>query len=565
MSNASKRHGQASGLRTALAGLALAALTVPSPGAAQDLGEQDRQRLFSQVKPAVVLIYSQVEADIVIPRDEGAPLNLTTQTAGAGSGWIITPDGFIVTNGHVVEMYHESNETQLRQELLFQALDEAGVFNEPDPETGRLPTESEAIQQMLEIYPRADIVLKKDLVAVLQNGRVMEASVREYSPPVVPLPGKISIPGMATLDNGRDVAILKVSGRDLPTIALGDSDDAAIGQQVFVAGYPGAAALNQVSDASTLEASFTSGGIASLKAAVGGEDLIQVDAAASPGSSGGPVFGRDGEVIGILTLGEGENFNFAVTANTIRDFFRASGAVAGESMFDRTWNRALDAYYGRDYDGAIDGFDEALRIMPDLPDAINLRRSAMAARENPDAPPPPPADFAADDAANTAQLPADSGSDGIPTWLMAVMALGVVLVGAGLFMRRQPAVAGAGGGVAAPTRAVSGGSAAAATIAAPAATTAHLVVKDGPLQGNRFEVGPDGVRIGRDPAACQIVLSEASVSREHAVVRRNGSSLSIKNLSGTNPTYVNDRAIQEATLSSGDTVKIGDSVFEVDA
>lgn len=558
-----KRRTPARGLRAALTGLALVALATPA-AQAQDLDQEGRQRLFAKVKPAVVLIYSQVEADITIPRDGAAPLSLNTRTASAGSGWIVTPDGFIITNGHVVEMYHQSNETALRQGLLFQALNEAGVFDEVDPETGRLPTESEAIQQTLEIFTRADIVLKKDLVAILQNGRTLEASVREYSPPVVALPGKTSIPGVGTFDNGRDVAVLKVSGRDLPTMTLGNSDGAAIGEEIFAAGYPGAAALDAVSDASTLEASITRGQIASLKAAVGGEDLIQIDAAAGPGSSGGPVFDRNGEVLGIVTMGESESFGFAVTANTIRDFFRASGAMAGESMFDRTWTRALDAYYGSDYEGAIEGFDEALRIMPDLPDAINLRREAMALRDDPTRVRP----VTPDPAPEPQPMPPAPEPGGIPTWLMGVLALGVVLVGAGLFMRRQPATAtataGGGGGGMASRGAVSGASAA-ATIAAPTVSAAHLVVKGGPLQGNRFEIGPDGVRIGRDPGVCQIVLSEASVSREHAVVRRSGGALTIKNLSGTNPTYVNDRAIQEATLSSGDTLKIGDSIFEVDA
>jgi pSer/pThr/pTyr-binding forkhead associated (FHA) protein len=131
-----------------------------------------------------------------------------------------------------------------------------------------------------------------------------------------------------------------------------------------------------------------------------------------------------------------------------------------------------------------------------------------------------------------------------------------------MFMRREPAMAGASGG--GGSSATSGG-AAAATMAAPRAKMAQLRVTGGPLQGNRFDIGPDGLRIGRDPVACQIVLSEASVSREHAVIRQTGSGITIKNLSGTNPTYVNDRAIQEATLAAGDTVKVGDSIFTVEA
>jgi pSer/pThr/pTyr-binding forkhead associated (FHA) protein len=56
------------------------------------------------------------------------------------------------------------------------------------------------------------------------------------------------------------------------------------------------------------------------------------------------------------------------------------------------------------------------------------------------------------------------------------------------------------------------------------------------------------------------------VSREHAVLTITGSkngeaSVFIKSLSGTNPTYVNDRAIQEATLKPGDRIKIGNSTL----
>ena len=103
-----------------------------------------------------------------------------------------------------------------------------------------------------------------------------------------------------------------------------------------------------------------------------------------------------------------------------------------------------------------------------------------------------------------------------------------------------------------------------ATVVAAPAKAATLVVTAGPLKGNRFEIESGGLTIGRDPSACQIVVSEASVSREHAVIRPNGSTLTIKNLSGTNPTFVNDRAIQETSLKSGDKVKVGESVFTVE-
>lgn len=559
MQTDTKRAPLAAARPAALMGLALLTIAASTPLAAQDLTQRERQRLFSQVKPAIVLIFTAAQAQITIPRPDNAPLVLEAGIAGSGSGWIMTPDGFVATNGHVVRLFHESNEDELRAQLLHKALDEGGVFDRVDEETGRPPTEAEAIRTTLELLPLADIAIVKDLKVVLQNGRVLDGTVREYSPPIFPVASTVSLPGRRALVSGRDVAILKVAGRDFPTMTLGDSDRSAIGEQVFVAGYPGAADIPSVDEASVLEASFTSGQISALKVAVGGSDLIQADAAAGPGNSGGPVFNRNGEVLGMLTMGEGESFNFAVTANTVREFFRSSGAVAGESLFDRTWNRALDAYYSGSYAAAVNEFDEALRVMPDLPDALNLRRIAMSEREAGNTAPPADSLLAGTDRAAAPMLAPAEPDEGSNTWLLGIMALGVILVGAGIFVRRQPATAG---GAPAPSSGTAGGGA--ATLALPS-TPATLRVSSGPLSGNTFPVEPGGLRIGRDPASCQIVLSEASVSREHAVIRPNGGSLSIKNLSGTNPTFVNDRAIQEATLSTGDEVKIGDSVFKVEA
>ena len=40
--------------------------------------------------------------------------------------------------------------------------------------------------------------------------------------------------------------------------------------------------------------------------------LIQTDAAANPGNSGGPAIDKQGHVVGVLVSGGGENLNFAV-------------------------------------------------------------------------------------------------------------------------------------------------------------------------------------------------------------------------------------------------------------
>lgn len=162
-------------------------------------------------------------------------------------------------------------------------------------------------------------------------------------------------------------------------------------------------------------------------------------------------------------------------------------------------------------------------------------------------------------ATTTAAGGESDAAGGMPSWLLRLLALGLVLV-AGLVTWRSIAPAPVSTDPAAFSEVAQQ-----PTTALPPSAPGRLVASAGPLKGNRFELDEDGIKIGRDPAACQIVLSDANVSREHALIRPNGVSLTIKNLSGTNPTYVNDRAIQESGLEAGDRVKVGGSVFTVEA
>lgn len=117
-----------------------------------------------------------------------------------------------------------------------------------------------------------------------------------------------------------DVALLKLEWvpTDAVVAALGDSDQAEVGDQVFVIGAPYG-----------LSHTLTSGRLSARRAnkqLIGGMravEMFQTDAAINKGNSGGPMFNMKGEVIGIVSnffsqSGGFEGLGFATTSNLAR-------------------------------------------------------------------------------------------------------------------------------------------------------------------------------------------------------------------------------------------------------
>jgi hypothetical protein len=98
-------------------------------------------------------------------------------------------------------------------------------------------------------------------------------------------------------------------------VTLGDSDALKMGEDVFVIGYPFSAILYEEVFS---DPTITKGIVSSRKTSELGVEYIQIDAATSSGSSGGPVFNKYGQVVGILTAGAGESFNFIFPSRYLR-------------------------------------------------------------------------------------------------------------------------------------------------------------------------------------------------------------------------------------------------------
>ncbi|MDQ3291271.1 MAG: trypsin-like peptidase domain-containing protein, partial [Bacteroidota bacterium] len=190
------------------------------------------------VSPAVVHIkttYAGSRGGSMSPLEDffGSPQSSAPAMA-SGSGVLITPDGYIVTNNHVIE-----NASQIE--------------------------------------------------VILPDKRSFKAKLIGRDP-------------------STDLALVKVDGKSLPIVELGNSDEVRVGEWVLAVGYP--LSLNSTVTAGIVSAKGRSIGILNRQSqeGFGGrqvannsaiESFIQTDAAINPGNSGGALINATGQLVGI--------------------------------------------------------------------------------------------------------------------------------------------------------------------------------------------------------------------------------------------------------------------------
>src|SRR5437867_10752127 len=156
----------------------------------------------------------------------------------------------------------------------------------------------------------------------------------------------------ATSGLRRDVAVLKIEDKELPVVRLArHSTDLHLGQALFVIGYPGVVVSHELLSRSTqYEPSITTGRISGFKQDIGGQRVLQTDAAIIQGNSGGPGFDDRGQAShrrGHVHLAPGRasrpGLNFLIPVETIQEAARKAGVTPkGDSMFTRLWNYGVD-------------------------------------------------------------------------------------------------------------------------------------------------------------------------------------------------------------------------------
>src|SRR5580658_8901266 len=232
----------------------------PRPTSLRELSSSFEE-LAARVRPAVVQIFSTGYAKPQEGDDEASSNTaLLSKQISTGSGVILTADGYIVTNNHVVD-----NARKIEV---------------------KLPTRGDTRTQ----------------------GMTLQAKV-------------------VGVDRETDLAVLKIDGKNLATLPLGDSTQLKQGELVMAFGNPFG-----------LEGSASTGVVSSTSRRLKEDDplaYIQTDAPINPGNSGGPLVDTEGRVVGINTMiytrsGGSEGIGFAVPSSvvkTVYDQIRKDGHV----------------------------------------------------------------------------------------------------------------------------------------------------------------------------------------------------------------------------------------------
>ena len=128
------------------------------------------------------------------------------------------------------------------------------------------------------------------------------------------------IEGTIAIDKTHDLALLKLVDADRPSLKLADIGKIEVGEEIFAFGNP-----------KRLEGTISPGIVSGLSLReMGGENLIQISAPISTGSSGGPVVNRNAEVIGVAvsSLTSGQNLNFAVPSSLLAKLMGGATGVS---------------------------------------------------------------------------------------------------------------------------------------------------------------------------------------------------------------------------------------------
>jgi S1-C subfamily serine protease len=218
--------------------------------------------------------------EIGVPRQS---VDIDRVEIGTGSGFVISPHGYVLTNEHVISNTEINVSDALRKARI-----------------------------TLKVA-KIEVCFSESASSARGGGpRCFDASVH-------------------SADANLDLAVLFISASDLPYVAFGDSDVLRSAQGVSALGYPFGRALEvgRVSAPDLVpEISTSQGSISALRADDAGvRSVLQINGIVNPGNSGGPVVDERGYAVGVVRARvKGDaGIAFAIPINQAKDFLESRG------------------------------------------------------------------------------------------------------------------------------------------------------------------------------------------------------------------------------------------------